>query len=403
MDYKNKYLKYKTKYVELKNMVGGFNKKQPFLLYIIGQEVLNNEAQRSYLCTFLHQIDFIKRSCNISNNRIQLIYGKNGSQEVLHTCKHTKAGTFADKPIPYGINVTYINDDINLQQTIANILQVNIEPTTPVIFIYDGHGYTNPTTDNEEGDMVLYDNICITKNIMYNIFKPYDTNKKLFIFTQCGSYGFYKNLTSIPNNLSNSVYICSTNGLGQCGIGARVLVKMSELLTNNPTKYLTFRELGADLARVNYYCEDASQINISDILLTHFTALLKTNNDIHIGYNFSLEPHKALVQTISAGPDEHIWGIEMIASNIVRIKTQKQYQNEYKYIDIYDTAEFMGLYLWKNKLSSNNQLFIINSDNTISPTYNPKMCLAYNNQTKQFIHQTKANVSPENLIKLHKI
>ena len=38
----------------------------------------------------------------ITNNRIHLIYGKNGREDVLHTCENPKAGKMADKPIPYG-------------------------------------------------------------------------------------------------------------------------------------------------------------------------------------------------------------------------------------------------------------------------------------------------------------
>ena len=58
--YKNKYLKYKNKYNALKNMIGGVNKQTPFLLYIIGEET-GSLSQRSYLCTFLHQVDFFKQ------------------------------------------------------------------------------------------------------------------------------------------------------------------------------------------------------------------------------------------------------------------------------------------------------------------------------------------------------
>ena len=293
MDYKSKYLKYKNKYLELKNMSGGINKRAPFLLYIIGEET-GGISQRSYLCTFLHQMEFIKRYCNIPNDRIHLIYGRNGRDDVLHTCSHPKAGIMADKPIPYGINVTYIDDTYDsliLQQTIINILQKYIDPlTTPLIFIYDGHGYTNPVAGHEEGEMILYHDLSITKDMLYNILKPIDGNKKLLIFTQCGSFGFYRNLVTMPNTLLNSVYICSTNGIGQCGLGAGVLVKISQLINDNPIKYLVFRDLGIDLASFNYHSEDLTPIKISDILLTYKgrpAFLFKTRTEyeyIHMGH-----------------------------------------------------------------------------------------------------------------------
>jgi hypothetical protein len=420
MDYKNKYLKYKNKYLELKKMSGGVNKQSPFLLYIIGEET-GNISQRSYLCTFLHQIDFIKRYCNITNDRIHLIYGKNGNENILHTCEHPRAGIMADKPIPYGIDVTYVDDTYDaayLQQTITDILRKKLEPNTPIIFIYDGHGYTNPVPLHGEGEMILNNNLSITPNMLHVIFKPFDLNKKLIVFTQCGSFGFYRNLIALPNILLNTVYLCSTHALGQCGLGARVLVKLSELINTNPVKYLFFRDIGIDLIATGYHTEDLTPIKISDILLTYQGKAvlqngdrveLKTSNNIYMGYTMPNTVRNQIESTMVPGAHNHLFNVEFLQNNNIRIKTNQQYQNahthqnEHAYVDIYDKSVNTSVYLWNDRPGSDKQEFILNADNTISPIYDPNSCLAYNHISRYFVHKQKGTILPQNLVKINKI
>ena len=402
-------------------MSGGVNKQSPFLLYIIGEET-GELSQRSYLCTFLHQIAFIKRYCNITNDRIHLIYGKNGREDILHKCEHPDASIMADKPIPYGIDVTYIDDTYDetyLQQTITGILRKKLEPNTPIIFIYDGHGYTIPVPGHLEGEMGLYNNLAITSKMLHSIFKPFDSNKKLIVFTQCGSFGFYRNLIALPNVLLNTVYICSTNGLGQCGIGARVLVRLSEFINNNPVKYLFFRDFGIDLMATNkYHTEDLTPIKISDILLTYQgksvlqngdRVELKTSNNIFMGYSLPDTIRKELRSPKVGGPST-LWNVEFLPNNNnIRIRTTQKYENyhtgknEHAYLDIYNLEINTPVYLWNDRPGSDKQEFILNDDNTVSPVYNLNSCLAYDEISKKFVHKKKVDILQVNLIKLNKI
>ena len=414
MTYYNKYLKYKNKYSKLKNMQGGVNKQLPFLLYIIGEDT-GLISQRSYLCTFLYQIEFIKKYTNITNDRIHLIIGKNGYENIIQTCEHPRAGLMKDKPVPYGIDITYIDDSYDTlycEQVIRNILSKKIEVNTPIIFIYDGHGFTTPTPQNEEGDMLIYDNLVLTKHIINNIFKPYDANKKLLVFTQCGSFGFYKNLSNLPNKLANTVYICATNGLGQCGIGARVLIKLSELIKSNPTKYLNFKDIITDFG--NYHLEDSTQIKVSEILINYKGAflerdriVLKTNNNNYIGYNLFREQTTSTTTSTSTSTSTtpNIWIIELSLNNAIKFKTENTLLNtvtnsqEYAYLDIYDTSTGAPLYSWNNN-DRPNQKFIINSDNSISPIEKPNMYLVYDIGRGFFTHSPYND--PNNLVKIEK-
>jgi hypothetical protein len=418
MTYYNKYLKYKNKYSKLKNMQGGVNKQLPFLLYIIGEET-GGISQRSYLCTFLYQIEFIRKYTNITNDRIHLIIGKNGSSDIIQTCEHPKAGLMKDKPIPYGIDITYIDDSYDTlycEQVIRNILSKKIEANTPIIFIYDGHGFTTPTLQNEEGDMLISDNLFLTKNIFNNIFKPYDANKKLLIFTQCGSFGFYTNLTNLPNKLANTVYICATNGLGQCGLGAGVLIKLSELININPPKYLNFKDIITDLG--NYHLEDSTQIKVSDILIKYQGAIktfgvgdkivLKTNNNMYLSYKLPDTVRKPIIQTTITSPNTYKWIIEILPNNNIKFKTENTYfsthtnSQEYAYLDIYGgTGD--PLYSWNNN-DRPTQKFKINPDNSISPIEKPDMYLVYNPINGIFTHSPNndPNNDPNNLVKIEK-
>jgi len=409
MDYKNKYLKYKNKYVELKKMSGGVVEMHtPFVLYIIGEET-GVISQRSYLCTFLYQIEFIKKHTGITNDRIHLIYGKNGIDTVRNTCSNPKAGAMEDQPIPYGIDVTYIDntfDSTLLQQTISQILQKKIIPSTPIIFLYDGHGYTDPP--NIEGEMVLYEALTITPSMMYSLFKPFDVNKKFLIFTQCGSFGFYSKIIGLKDKLLNVVYLLSTNGLKQCGIGAHVLIKLSSLIDQN-SNYKFFKDMGPDL--INYKIEDITPIKISDIYVNYKSkslqnndrVVLKTDNGKYMSYTFpstSREPIDVQDKQMTLN-----WIIEIIGDKI-KIKTENKYKSTFTntfvsdYIDIYGPVINTKVYLWNSLPSSSQQDFIVNNDNTISPQYDPESRLGYDPINNFFIHTKKTLIKPENLVRI---
>ena len=409
MDYLDyKYNKYSKKIINF-NQIGGVDKSSPFILYIIGEES-NSKLQRSYLCTFLFQINFLKRYCNITNDRIVLIYGNNGNELNKHTCEHTKAGIMSDHPIPYGINTYYIDDSYSqytLSMVINTILYAKINPNTPLIFIYDGHGYVTPPEN--EGEMILRNGINIDINLFYNIFKKHDTNNKLCLLTQCGSYGFYSNLIkSNKDTINNIVYICSTKDICQSGFGAGILVKLSNLIDKNPKKYVTFNDLKSDLTE--YFINDHNSIRIKNILLNYIDKpvlntgniiKLKTDNNQYLGYSDDISKNiRKPVQNNNISQ----WVIE-IKGDVVFFKTMGQYYNTYTstlengYLDIYNiTPNIDNLYLW-NKTSNNTSWFVINNDMTVSPYLNKNTFLIYDEVKNIFTHNN-VETSLNNKIKI---
>jgi hypothetical protein len=169
---------------------------KPLLIYIIGN---NDIPSRSYLCTFLYQIEFYKKYCGIENNRINLFYGENGKDDndiyentcenVIEVSNHNKGQkSKLHKPIPFGIDVTYINENYsinNLFIAIRNILTLKANSKTPIIFLYDCHGFTG--TESRNGYLIMDKKAQLTiSEYFLNIsFKNYELNKKLFLFSQC--------------------------------------------------------------------------------------------------------------------------------------------------------------------------------------------------------------------------
>ena len=85
--------------------------------------------------------------------------------------------------------------------------------------MYDGHG--NHKCDTDTGKMLLHNNIEITQNDLENIFTNYNHNKKIFFFSQCGSYSFANEL--IQNKLiKNYIYITSNTTHKAVGYGAKI-------------------------------------------------------------------------------------------------------------------------------------------------------------------------------------
>ena len=428
MNYHEKYIKYKNKYLQLKNQLGGVNKSSPFILYVIGQDKLL--GQRTYLCTLLFQIEFLKKYCGITNDRIVLIYGDNGNENIIHTCSNSKAGKMLDKPIPYGINTYYIDDSYDqdkLSKLIKNILEDKVNTNTPLVYLYDGHGYT---TSHNEGEMLIRDNLDITSTLFLNIFKPYDVNKKLILFTQCGSFGFYSSLYAKPDaeKLKNIVYLCSTMSKGTCGFGAGILVKLSTLINDNPQKYLSFNDLKVDLS--GYFLEDKNSIKISDILLKYdgkpitlsvpvpplsvpvppFSVpvpplslqikdgdriKLSTDDGKYIGYNVD-STNNVITRTPIINNNISIWIVE-INKDKIKFKSENEYLNSFTkqrergYLDIYTKTINTKLHIWNIPQEDSKQQFIINDDMTISPKYNPKTYLIYDDINNTFTHNSSGN------------
>jgi hypothetical protein len=328
-----KYLKYKNKYLELKNNLhGGINeenKNKPLLIYLIGQEDKN--IQRKYICTFLFQLELFTKYCGINNDRVNVIYGDNKSNE--HTCYNTNAGDKNNKPLPYGIDVNYTNNyDLNdFIKLIKTILINKANENTPIIFIYDGHGY------KKTGIMVINTNISVTSETFIDLFSNNEINKKLFILTQCGSYSFYQSLILNPLVLPNSIYICSTNNPDMCGYGAQVLLKFTRLIENKI--YNTFNNMKSDLEKLEnddiFYLNDSNNIKIKDILLLYNPInrlkikneiYLVTDNNKFIGYDINKvrEPNSIIEK-------QSIWIIDNIINLQDNIYLSLTTKETYKY------------------------------------------------------------------------
>lgn len=264
MNYYQKYLKYKSKYIELKktqHQYGGTT--NPLVLYIVGQDK-NPIRARSYICTLLYQLEFFRKNNSTNNNKIHIIYGDNEANP--NTCKSIKAFEKNDLPIPYGIDVTY-----TMGKLIANVMEKIINeksnPTDPLIIIYDGHG---PVKENnpKNGTMVLDARNSITDDILTSIIK--NTNRieshNLFILTQCGSFDYYDR---IKNKLPG-IYILSTNNPNECGMGAQILIDYTTALQNNKEIY-TFNDLKEKIKLAIY----ASDNRLDTELNTFFKSINK--------------------------------------------------------------------------------------------------------------------------------
>lgn len=236
---------------KLKKTISFKEKNKPLLIYLIGQE--HNDT-RTYLCTFLHQIDFYKKNCGINNDRINLIYGENGYEDpnYEHTCYNThelaitdKSKSKLNKSIPYGIDVNYLNKNIN-NQNLLNllnyILSTKANSNTPIIFIYDGHGYTN--SGNKNGNMILRNGLEIDVNFLNNVFQNYKLNTKLFLFSQCGSYDFAQRLFNSLTIDNKSIIFSAGAQENLCTYGFKVIRQFTDLIDKN--SYNTFIDLYND-------------------------------------------------------------------------------------------------------------------------------------------------------------
>jgi hypothetical protein len=212
---------------------GGVWINDPLLIYIIGDE--DTPIQRRYLCTLLFQLHFFNKQ-NYKNDRINIIVGNNVFDP--NTCYSAKAGIMKDKPIPYGVDVNYVNNNIDLKKLINYILTSKCNPNTPVTVIFDGHGYEN------SGNMIVYNpTIVIDSKLLHSLFK--DQRNLLFIMTQCEVFDFYHDL-SLP-----AFYILSSKESKTCGFGAEILVKLSQIIENTPID--TFEDLANSFSGTNFY------------------------------------------------------------------------------------------------------------------------------------------------------
>jgi len=425
-----KYIKYKSKYLNLK---GGALNDLPLLIYTIGQEESTN--QRSYICTLLHQIKLFKKLAGITNFRVFVIYGNNVT--TIHTCEHARAAEMNNEPIPYGVNIYYINPEDTIYTVLdiyKSILNKHTNPNTPVIYIYDGHGYTDRGDNN--GNMVLNNSVILNDEQFNYIFKKISGNK-LFLFTQCGSYDFqqrletkyYKYKLDKSDKLNNYTSICSTKKPNDKGIGARILVAISRLLNISPSIYYNFIDMSSDLE--HYYIYSDTPMPISSIMVKYIPAaalalapaapaalapaapaalapaalapaapaaalalapapLFKTNDEVllyiqnqDIYCDSDIDKRRL---SLESSKDKKKWKLEHIRDNIYYIKTIDTYKYfnpatkvetiNHGFLDIYNEAPGAFLSIWNPPLNDNHK-FIINDDLTLSPFKFPSQYIIY--------------------------
>lgn len=190
----------------------------PIYIHVIGQEKADPQ---SYICTALRQIETVNQ-LGITNDRIYLIYGEDFNEDL--ECKH-KQGIFSiskrhdTKPLPKDINMFEITVQNRFETILTNILQNHTTQATPIIFGYDGHGYTDSGSSN--GNMPLDQSQVMTDENLLSIFKKTArfNNPKLFIWTQCGSYDFVQRIKDkIPG-----FHLASTTIPNACGLGSIVM------------------------------------------------------------------------------------------------------------------------------------------------------------------------------------
>ena len=222
---------------------------KPLVIYLVGKE--SGAGTRSYLCTFLRQIDVFKKTCGIDNDRINLIYGQNGSaaNNYEHTCYNsyekdaiTDPTTKRNKPIPFGIDVNYITSNYtpdNLFNTIRNILAFKANPNTPIIFLYDGHGPTNSGLRN--GNIIIRDNLHINEMFLKTLFSGYENNAKLFLFSQCGSFDFAERFYSALSTSDKSVMFSTTNEPNVCAYGFKLIRSLTDMIETG--RYSKFSDI----------------------------------------------------------------------------------------------------------------------------------------------------------------
>ena len=254
---------------------------------MIGKED-NDKIKNGYICTFLHQYELYKEYCIINDDRFLIICHEMYNTLKCNNAYEAKANSAKlNKKFPDAIEKYIIDnfmDNTTIIAKIKTIINAKITDKTPIIFLFEGHGPTEPSEN--EGELILSNKINLTTDDLSEIFLDYEKNIKLFLFTQCGSYGFYNNLI-INARFINSSYIIITgiNQLKTCAIGAGVLIKFTQLIRSH--KYEKFLDFKTQM-------EDR----------TKFTLNISTNNNDlliqDIFYKYKTFPTAAQISNLDA-------------------------------------------------------------------------------------------------------
>jgi len=212
------------------------NNDSPIMIHVIGQES-KIKLQRSYICTALRQIETANK-LGIPNDRIYIIYGEAVPKKKEEmTCEFSKtlvSPHHMHQPLQKDINIKYVPSEGTFDEVLTKILSQQCTSKTPIIFGYDGHGYTvvaktfsSQHSIDSIGNMPLYDSHDMTNDNLTEIFRKTNRmdNNKLFLWTQCGSYDFLKRIED--KNELLGFHVASTKGSNECGLGSGIMREFS--------------------------------------------------------------------------------------------------------------------------------------------------------------------------------
>jgi len=204
-------------------------KNDPIMIHIVGQES-RQQLQGSYICTTLRQIETAQK-LGIKDDKIFIIYSKETMLSPNLPCNFTQskvASRHLNKELPSNIHIDYVDNTNKFDDILKKILINECTDDTPILFGYDGHGFTD--FGNNNGNMTIYDQQKITDQNLIEIFKTTNRikNHKIFLWTQCGSYDF---VLRIKDHILG-YHIASTKEPNTCGLGSGVMREFSCKMLN---------------------------------------------------------------------------------------------------------------------------------------------------------------------------
>jgi hypothetical protein len=360
MSFYSKYVKYKSKYLALSNQIGG-NESDIFLIYIASSG--KNVDPREYICSFLWNNYLYYKRMGISDKRIHCIFGSEmpidntpfACTGKIHGGKEVKQ--FMNSTLPYGVSITYVNNETNIVFEIKNILAKYCNQKTTIILVYDGDG------DNS-GNLPIYTNKYITPDDIYNIFANYKENNKLFIWSPPGYNKFedyltkkkIKHISILSNDIapkSGAITTTTTSTLSRITYylySAFDKNKTFEILQASPkSSNQGFAVKAHPQSLINVDIRTFFRIYIDDINIVLNQDIIITNGyDRYITYskNKYRKPDSILLSSVHNLT--YVWKIIKVDKNTYRIQTKEEVccdlkeKPVYAYLSLFETKDGSG-------------------------------------------------------------
>lgn len=216
---------------------------EPFLFYFIGYD--KKIPYSSYLCSLMGVLEWYQ--IHNTYHRVQIICNAD-FPKVCHKTQyktHNQGKTIS--PLVPFYSITTL---AKLSAMIQNVLvQKCIPGITPIIIVFDGHGYVNvknvsvgfTKTTSIIGNMVMGENMDLDEMFFPSVFgQEFMTNYKLFVLTQCGSFNFAQRLLPL---VPHSVIITSTDKPSICSYGVPIFHVLKEAVELKVSTFLTLEFL----------------------------------------------------------------------------------------------------------------------------------------------------------------